>query len=145
MSATTGLSADQVVRQRAEFGENRLTPPKQVHPVLKFLMQFANFFSILLLGGGILCFVGYGLDQSDDTNLYLGIVLVTVVFITSTFSFIQESKSEKIMEGFKSLVPKRCAVLFLGFLKLATSVCIPRQCSTWCFCHSEVFGAFCMK
>ncbi|GMH44219.1 hypothetical protein BSKO_12153 [Bryopsis sp. KO-2023] len=106
-----GLSTDQALRQRKEFGENRLTPPKQTPAFIKFLLQFTNFFSLLLLGGGILCFVGYGIDSSDDTNLYLGVVLVSVVLITATFSHFQEAKSEKIMEGFKSMVPKKCKVL----------------------------------
>ena len=37
---------------------------------------------ILLLFGGMLCFVAYGVDQSDPTNLYLGVVLVLVVVIS---------------------------------------------------------------
>ena len=58
-----------------------------------------------------MCFIGYGIDSSDSVNLYLGIVLCTVVFITSTFSYLQERKSAKIMEGFKSLIPKKCNVI----------------------------------
>lgn len=39
-------------------------------------------------------------------QLYLGIVLVVVVVVTGVFSYYQESKSSKIMESFKSLVPQ---------------------------------------
>jgi hypothetical protein len=42
----------------------------------------ADLFMILLLFGGMLCFVAYGVDQSDPTNLYLGVVLVLVVVIS---------------------------------------------------------------
>jgi sodium/potassium-transporting ATPase subunit alpha len=38
--------------------------------------------------------------------LYLGIVLTTVVVVTGIFSYYQESKSAKIMESFKNLVPQ---------------------------------------
>mmetsp|Transcript_17079 Transcript_17079/g.20561 ORF Transcript_17079/g.20561 Transcript_17079/m.20561 type:complete len:1160 (+) Transcript_17079:196-3675(+) len=106
-----GLTTDQVMQQRAKHGTNSLTPPKQTPAWLKFLMQFTNFFALLLLFGGTLCFIGYALDQSDPTNLYLGIVLYVVVIITATFSHMQESKSEKIMEGFKSMIPKKCNCL----------------------------------
>ena len=56
---------------------------------MKLLRQFQNFFAILLLVGGIFCFIAYALSSDDDTNLYLGVVLMLVVFITATFSFLQ--------------------------------------------------------
>lgn len=94
---------------REKYGWNRLTPPKSTPAWLKFLLQFTNFFSLLLLGGGTLCFIGYGIDRDKDkVNLSLGIVLYVVVTITSTFSFLQEQKSENIMEGFKNMIPKKC-------------------------------------
>lgn len=46
-------------------------------------------------------------------QLYLGIVLMTVVVITGCFQYYQESKSSKIMESFKNLVP---TVSFLSYL-----------------------------
>ena len=110
-SLEKGLTSEEVQRKREKHGYNRLTPPPQTPEWIKFLLQFTNFFALLLLGGGILCFIGYGIDSSDSVNLYLGIVLCTVVFITSTFSYLQERKSAKIMEGFKSLIPKKCNVV----------------------------------
>ncbi len=50
-------------------------PQDRIPAWLLYLMQYANFFSILLIIGGILCFVAYALDKSDASNLYLGIVL----------------------------------------------------------------------
>ena len=65
----------------------------------------------LLLFGGVLCFVAYGIDQSDPTNLYLGVVLFLVVVLSATFSWWVESRAESVMEGFKHMVPKNCRVL----------------------------------
>ena len=45
-------------------------------------------------------------EEPPDDNLYLGIVLTVVVVVTGIFSYYQESKSSKIMEGFKNLVPQ---------------------------------------
>lgn len=39
-------------------------------------------------------------------QLYLGIVLAAVVIVTGIFSYYQESKSSKIMESFKNMVPQ---------------------------------------
>eukprot|EP00210_Caulerpa_lentillifera_P004439 g4236.t1 len=110
VSLESGLSASQVQQQRQEFGLNVLTPPEKLPPWVKFLLQFRNFFAVLLIFGGCLCFVAYGIDSSDSTNLYLGVVLFGVVLITASFSHYQESRSEKIMEGFRSLIPKKCKV-----------------------------------
>jgi sodium/potassium-transporting ATPase subunit alpha len=43
--------------------------------------------------------------------LYLGIVLTTVVVVTGIFSYYQESKSSKIMESFKNMVPQYALVM----------------------------------
>ena len=43
-------------------------------------------------------------------QLYLGIVLVVVVVVTGIFSYYQESKSSKIMESFKNMVPQACII-----------------------------------
>ena len=66
---------------------------------------------MLLWLGAILCFLAYSIQASTyeeppDDNLYLGIVLTGVVVITGIFSYYQESKSSKIMESFKNLVPQ---------------------------------------
>eukprot|EP00210_Caulerpa_lentillifera_P009308 g8872.t1 len=110
VSLESGLTASQVQQQRQEFGLNLLTPPEKLPSWVKFLFQFRNFFAMLLIFGGCLCFVAYGIDSSDSTNLYLGVVLFGVVLITASFSHYQESRSEKIMEGFRSLIPKKCKV-----------------------------------
>ena len=38
--------------------------------------------------------------------MYLGVVLTAVVVVTGVFSYYQESKSAKIMDSFKNLVPQ---------------------------------------
>ena len=46
------------------------------------------------------------MEEPPDDNLYLGIVLTVVVIVTGVFSYYQESKSSKIMESFKNMVPQ---------------------------------------
>ena len=113
-SIEKGLTSEQAAENREKFGSNALTPPEKVPEWLKFLHQFTNFFALLLIGGSLLCYIGFGIDTErprDKSNLYLGIVLDIVVLITGIFSYMQEAKSEKIMEGFKNMIPKRCKVL----------------------------------
>ena len=75
--ALQGLTTEQYKANLATYGPNALTPPPTMPAWLKFLLQFTNFFALLLLAGGTLCFVGYGIDSSrtgedveaDPTNV----------------------------------------------------------------------------
>ena len=54
-------------------------------------------------------------------QLYLGIVLAFVVIVTGCFQYYQESKSSKIMESFKNMVPQASVTRFqICFLSLVT-------------------------
>lgn len=53
-------------------------------------------------------------EEPADDNLYLGIVLAAVVIVTGIFSYYQESKSSKIMESFKNMVPQFATVIREG-------------------------------
>lgn len=74
-----------------------------------FLHEMTGFFSLLLWFGSILCFFGYAIqeDKADDSsNLYLGIVLASVVFVTGVFSYMQTSKAASLMDDFKGFIPR---------------------------------------
>jgi len=75
-----------------------------------------GFFSLLLWFGAFLCFLGFIIseDKSDKSNLYLGIVLSTVTFVTGCFSYYQTSKSAALMAQFKNFVPEQVGVFRNG-------------------------------
>merc|ERR1711874_870675 len=106
-----GLTDDQVKENQAQYGPNALTPPKTTPEWIKFCQNLFGGFAMLLWVGAILCFVAYSIqatayEEPPDDNLYLGVVLTAVVTVTGIFSYYQESKSAKIMESFKNLVPQ---------------------------------------
>merc|ERR1712055_832790 len=106
-----GLTAAQAKAKFEQYGPNALTPPPTTPEWVKFCKNMFSGFAMLLWVGAILCFVAYGIQASafeepPDDNLYLGIVLTAVVTVTGVFSYYQESKSDKIMESFKNLVPQ---------------------------------------
>merc|ERR1719427_2533464 len=110
-SVENGLTDAGVQAGIAEHGLNQLTPPKQTPEWVKFCQCLFSGFAMLLWLGAILCFLAYGIQASayeepPDDNLYLGIGLSAVVTVTGIFSYYQESKSAKVMEGFKNLVPQ---------------------------------------
>merc|ERR1712198_477246 len=110
-----GLTADQAKQKLEEHGPNALTPPSTTPEWVKFCKNMFSGFAMLLWLGAILCFIAYSIqatayEEPPDDNLYLGIVLTAVVTVTGVFSYYQESKSAKIMESFKNLVPQYALV-----------------------------------
>jgi sodium/potassium-transporting ATPase subunit alpha len=106
-----GLSTEQAMASMEEYGPNELTPPDSPSEWFRFYKNMFSGFSVLLWAGSILCFIAYivqvvSYDESPDDNLYVGVVLAVVVTITGIFSFYQESKSARIMESFKQMVPQ---------------------------------------
>jgi len=113
---TKGLTAKQAADYLARDGPNALTPPKTTPEWIKFCKNLFGGFSTLLWIGAILCFFSYALESSGNENpnpdnLYLGIVLAGVVIITGCFQYYQESKSSKIMESFKNMIPQQALVI----------------------------------
>merc|ERR1711972_241262 len=110
-----GLTDELVEAGIKEHGPNALTPPPTTPEWIKFCQCLFSGFAMLLWFGAVLCFLAYSIQASayeepPDDNLYLGVVLSAVVTVTGIFSYYQESKSAKIMEGFKNLVPQYALV-----------------------------------
>lgn len=105
------MTQDVAVRKLEMIGENTLTEKKTMPWYMAFLKEMTGFFSLLLWGAAVLCFIGYALDTTDFSNLYLGIVLAVVVFITGCFSYYQSSKSAALMAQFKNFIPPKALVI----------------------------------
>lgn len=106
-STETGLSEGKVKEYQARYGPNALSKKVAVPWYCLFLHEMVGFFSLLLWFGSALCFIGYLLqeDQEDKSNLWLGIVLAAVTFITGCFSYAQTSKSAEMMAQFENFIP----------------------------------------
>jgi len=126
-----GLSDAEAKKRIERDGYNELTPPKTTPEWIKFCKNLFGGFSTLLWVGAILCFIAYSIETISnedpvEDNLYLGIVLSTVVIVTGCFQYFQEAKSSKIMESFKNMVPQQALVLRNGEMKtmVAREICL---------------------
>jgi sodium/potassium-transporting ATPase subunit alpha len=106
-----GLTSDQADKKNKEEGDNVLTTKVKNPWWAMLLHEYTQPFALMLWAGSALCFIAYGLDPSDPSNLYLGIVLAIVIGITGLVTFLQNAKSDSVMEGFKNFIPLKCKVL----------------------------------
>ena len=77
-------------RKRVEIeGFNELSEKGGTPWYVTFCKEMTGFFSLLLWFGSFLCFIAFGVQESkeDKSNLYLGIVLSCVCFLTGCFSY----------------------------------------------------------
>nr|XP_018671061.1 sodium/potassium-transporting ATPase subunit alpha-3 [Ciona intestinalis] len=110
-----GLTSKQAAEILERDGPNCLTPPKTTPEWIKFCKNLFGGFSTLLWIGAILCLFSFALESQNENpnwdNFYLGVVLASVVIITGCFQYYQESKSSKIMESFKNMIPQQALVI----------------------------------
>jgi sodium/potassium-transporting ATPase subunit alpha len=107
------MTSAQASASAKENGKNILTEKDALPWYVVFIKEMTGFFSLLLWFGSALCFLGYGIQEDkaeDQSNLYLGIVLALVVFVTGCFSYLQTSKAASLMDDFKGFIPKTAEV-----------------------------------
>lgn len=97
-ASSRGLTLEQVKERQDKYGLNRLTPPKDVPEIIKFLKQFTNPLMMLLVIAGALTYMAYGLQNPrDSNNLILATALIIVVSLTCTMSYFQERSASNVM------------------------------------------------
>ncbi|WP_342707207.1 cation-transporting P-type ATPase [Methanococcoides vulcani] len=91
---TEGLTSAEALERLEICGKNILENIGRESTLKKYLKQFRNFFSILLITGALLSYTAELLDPGKG-NLYIAIALFGVVILNATFTFIQEYQTEQ--------------------------------------------------
>jgi sodium/potassium-transporting ATPase subunit alpha len=117
-SSARGLTEEEAARRLEQHGPNELRVRQDVPEFVKFLLQFKNFFALLLMVGGMLAIAAEQLDPGQG-NLYIAIALLGVVLLNAVFTYIQERQSERIMDSFRRMLPAMVTVLRDGSARRA--------------------------
>ena len=105
-----GLPSEDAEARLAVHGPNELKAGRETPEIVKFLLQFKNFFALLLIVGGALAMTADQLDPGQG-NLYIAIALIAVVFLNAGFTYFQEHQSERIMDSFKEMLPSKITAI----------------------------------
>ena len=109
---SVGLTSEEAGQRFHQYGRNELTPHKDHSEIVKYLLFYTDPFMMLLAAAGILAAaIAYPLDRSQGINLYMGIVLWTIVILSCSFAYWQEGKASSVMGSFKSMLPAQAKVI----------------------------------
>ena len=98
-----GLTSAEAEQRLAQFGPNRLRPPKRQSALLRFGSQFHNVLIYVLLAASAVTFLlGHWIDTA---------VIIGVVFINAIIGFIQEGKAEQALEAIRNMLSIQASVL----------------------------------
>lgn len=106
-----GLTAAEATKRLEEFGRNDFTPPPKHSEFVKYLLQFTDPFMIMLIVAGILCFISYSIDTNYPINLYCGILLEGITFLSCSYAYFQEGRADSAMDNFKNMMPRYATVI----------------------------------
>lgn len=110
-----GLTEEEANRLYLEVGPNALTPPKVVPEYIKFIKCLFHGFATLLWGCALLCFVLCGVSLLTEGvtggSEWLGLIITLICIFSGIAAYVQETKTTKVMESFKKMVPTFATVI----------------------------------
>ncbi len=112
-SSSEGLEDAEVAERLLEVGPNSVEVADRWRWPRSLARQFGNFFTILLILSGGICFVAHSIQPGESMNV-LGWALLGVSLLNALFSFIQEYRAEKAMEALQRFLPPRVQVRRAG-------------------------------
>ena len=115
-----GLSTAEAEQRLAEHGENKLREPERVPAIIRFLSQYHDPLSYLLIGAGLLALATHP-DKPGDA-IFIAIVLTANAF----FGFWQENRAEQEMGALKQMTVSQCIVCRDGMeTEISTTQLVP--------------------
>lgn len=108
-----GLSEKEVEDRLSLYGKNVLPEGKQISWLRIYLRQFKNWLVLILVPAAIISFLA---NQMVDFW-----VIVSVIFMDSTFSFVQEYRAERAIATLRRMIVKTAKVLRDGELMKVNS------------------------
>ena len=92
MKGLTSQKADDFLKQ---YGLNQISEPSRKHLIVKFIEQFNNFLTYLLIGAA---FFSFFLGETID-----GTLIISIVVLNAFFGLYQEAKAEESLKALKEM------------------------------------------
>lgn len=120
VTAESGLSAEEVLARRAQYGENRLREKKKKSLAARFFEQFKDVMIVILLLAAVISFV-IACVESDPKEFIEPALILLIVILNAVIGVAQESKAEKALEALKNMSAPHARVIRGGKESLVNS------------------------
>lgn len=118
ISEESGLSNEQVEKNREKYGANELQAQKKKSLIVKFLEQFKDFMIIVLIIAAVVSgVVGY----MEDGKITDSLIILVVVIVNAIIGVAQEAKAEKSLEALQKLSSHSAKVIRNGQVNVVAS------------------------
>lgn len=117
-SSESGLSASEAESRLQKNGKNKLVEAKKESMIVRFLKQFAEPMTIILIVAAIISAVLAVVENEAPTDV---IIIMAVVIINAVLGVLQESKAEKAIEALQEIAAATSKVLRDGHIKSVKS------------------------
>ncbi len=98
-----GLTSQQVKQQLEKFGHNSIVTQQRESILIKFIHQFYNLFTVLLV---IAAGISFALQDTTD-----GVLIVMIVLLNAGFGVYQEFKAEESIAALKNMTIVKVRVM----------------------------------
>ncbi|WP_242354879.1 cation-translocating P-type ATPase [Anaeromyxobacter sp. SG64] len=108
--ARRGLSGGAVEERLRRHGRNELPSPPPVPAWRRFLAQFADVLTILLLVATVVSFVAWWIERETPLP-YETLTIVAIVLLNGVLGFVQESRAEQAVAALRAMTAPTARVL----------------------------------
>lgn len=112
-SCESGLSEDESAKRLAANGKNKLAEGKKESVFVRFLKQFAEPMTIILIVAAIISGIMSGINGEFPSDV---IIIMAVVLINAILGVVQESKAEKAIDALQEIAAATSKVIRNGHI-----------------------------
>jgi len=105
-----GISQDESVRRRAEFGQNLMIDAKRRDGWTIFLRQFTDLMVLVLMVAAVIAGL---LGEPQDA-----VAILAIIFLNAALGFYQEYRAERALEALQALAAPHARVRRSGVLQV---------------------------
>ena len=117
-SCENGLTAQEAESRLQSQGKNKLAEGKKEPMILRFLKQFIEPMTLILIVAAIISAVMSGLNKEFPTDV---IIIMAVVIINAVLGVLQESKAEKAIDALQKIAAATSKVIRDGRIVVVKS------------------------
>lgn len=110
-SCENGLTAEEATSRLESQGKNKLAEGKKEPMILRFLKQFIEPMTLILIVAAIISAVMSGLNKEFPSDV---IIIMAVVIINAILGVLQESKAEKAIDALQKIAAATSKVIRNG-------------------------------